>query len=480
MNPVGPRMDPWSPILHQAGIRSTRWNSLTCCMSFKIFPLILILSAIISGCRTDKPEAVTATGDTITKARRATIPEIEAEIKRHIEQTAAAGDGTFHVSDRGKEYRMKLVRVHTEYLASLGADSNFACVDLVEESGDVYDVDFFLNGKPGAMTVTETSVHKLNGKPYYAWKQLPDKTWYRLPMKDAGPGLLGVVEGTDAFDFHYRAVLPEITGKGRLWIPIATSDSFQEIRQLALDFPGDHRLIKDKEFGNTILFATVGPEQSGDSISITYRVRRLERGAVEDRETPAALYLAPNRTMPVGGRFRDIAMQAVKNRDTDDLMKARALYDHVIDNMKYMKYGEFGKGDANHACDVKTGNCTEFHSLFISLARSLGIPSRFAVGASIPSERNEGGIDGYHCWAEFHAGGKWWPVDISEANKYTALATYYFGHHPANRIEFSRGRDLQVNPSPASGPINFLAYPLLEVDGKNVSVRTAFSFKRPD
>jgi hypothetical protein len=69
-------------------------------------------------------------------------------------------------------------------------------------------------------------------------------------------------------------------------------------------------------------------------------------------------------------------------------------------------------------------------------------------------------------------------VDISEGNKYTSLATYYFGHHPANRIEFSRGRDLVVDPGPASGPINFLAYPVLEVNGKPVKVAVEFSFER--
>jgi len=58
-----------------------------------------------------------------------------------------------------------------------------------------------------------------------------------------------------------------------------------------------------------------------------------------------------------------------------------------------------------------------------------------------------------------------WPVDISEADKYLALSTYYFGHHPANRCESSCGRDLKVDPLPVSGPINFLAYPVLEVDG---------------
>ena len=117
-------------------------------------------------------------------------------------------------------------------------------------------------------------------------------------------------------------------------------------------------------------------------------------------------------------------------------------------------------------CDARSGNCSDFHAYFIALARSVGIPARFAIGAAIPSERNDGGIDGYHCWAEFFAEGKWVPVDISEADKNSSLADYYFGHQPANRFELSKGRDLVVDPEPASGPINLLAYPVLEVNGK--------------
>jgi len=54
-------------------------------------------------------------------------------------------------------------------------------------------------------------------------------------------------------------------------------------------------------------------------------------------------------------------------------------------------------------------------------------------------------------------------VDISEAWKNPRLAGYYFGRNPANRFELTKGRDLIVDPAPASGPINFLVYPLLEM-----------------
>jgi len=58
------------------------------------------------------------------------------------------------------------------------------------------------------------------------------------------------------------------------------------------------------------------------------------------------------------------------------------------------------------------------------------------------------------------------------------LSMYYFGHHPANRLEFSRGRDLRVDPAPLSGPINFLAYPIMEVDGEQQVAGIFFGFER--
>jgi hypothetical protein len=45
-------------------------------------------------------------------------------------------------------------------------------------------------------------------------------------------------------------------------------------------------------------------------------------------------------------------------------------------------------------------------------------------------------------------------------------------------VEFSKGRDLVVVPGPESGPINFLAYPLLEVGGVPVQVKPQFGFQR--
>ncbi|MEX0811546.1 MAG: transglutaminase domain-containing protein [Chitinophagales bacterium] len=439
-----------------------------------ITAIILILTACQSG-NGNKEEKQSTEKE---KTAKVDIADIEAGIKNWIEAKTKEGDGYFHINTEDQELRLKLVRVHTEYLSNLGPNRHFACVDLADVSGDVYDVDFFMEGDPGAMEVTQTTVHKLNGKPFYTWKQRKDKTWHRVAVEEASNDLLGVVEGTDKFEFYYEAELPEIDKSAKLWLPIAKSDSFQKIELVSIQAPAEHKIISDDEYANSILYLELEPEHSGKTVKLVYEVERKEK-APYAAEKPSEKYLDSTSLLPVNNRFKAIAAEAIGDkRDDSDLMKARALYDYIIDNMHYRKVGEYGTGDAAHACDSKSGNCTEFHSFFISLARSAEIPARFSIGAAIPSERNEGGIDGYHCWAEFYAEGKWWPVDISEGNKYTALATYYFGRHPANRIELSSGRDIEPEIPLASGPINFFAYPVLEIGDVPAAAKTTFSFKR--
>jgi hypothetical protein len=81
---------------------------------------------------------------------------IQKGIESHIEEQFRLGGGYFELPFRNKKLRLKLVRVHTEYLSKLAPHRYFACVDLADIRGDVYDVDFFLAGDPAAMKVTET------------------------------------------------------------------------------------------------------------------------------------------------------------------------------------------------------------------------------------------------------------------------------------------------------------------------------------
>lgn len=162
------------------------------------------------------------------------------------------------------------------------------------------------------------------------------------------------------------------------------------------------------------------------------------------------------------------------------LAKAQAIYDYTTENLTYDKIGTgWGRGDINYACDLKRGNCTDFHALFIGLCRASGIPARFIIGFPITEGKKEGSIGGYHCWAEFYVDGSGWiPVDSSEASKNKAKKGYYFGNLCENRIEFTQGRDIQLDPPQAGERLNYFIYPYFELDGKPYNdMDMSFSFK---
>ena len=287
-----------------------------------------------------------------------------------------------------------------------------------------------------------------------------------------------IITGSDEFEFVYRVKLPSINGEAHLWMPLARTDAFQTVHVDEFSIPIKWEKMHDRDYGNDICVLNPQAEDSGKIIELHYRVVRKEKTAYLANETNVERYLRPEKLVPLNQTFKTIGEQAIAGK-ANDMERAKALYDHVLGRMRYDRSGTgWGRGDAIFACDARTGNCTDFHSYFIALARAVGIPARFAIGATIPAAKSEGAIEGYHCWAEFFANGQWVPVDISEAWKNPSLADYYFGHNPANRFELTKGRDLVVDPAPASGPINFLVYPLLEIDGKAVKPETSFSFRR--
>jgi hypothetical protein len=118
------------------------------------------------------PPATTSSPQVNILTREVSTTDISAGIKRHIAtERKRSADRKFHVNYRGKNLALDLIKVHDDRLSNLGGGKYFACVDMKGSDGAVYDIDFFMAGQPGSMTVTETSVHKINGKPLYNWKE---------------------------------------------------------------------------------------------------------------------------------------------------------------------------------------------------------------------------------------------------------------------------------------------------------------------
>ncbi|HWO39206.1 MAG TPA: transglutaminase-like domain-containing protein, partial [Candidatus Acidoferrum sp.] len=244
----------------------------------------------------------------------------------------------------------------------------------------------------------------------------------------------------------------------------------------------------ESKYGNQIYYAETTSAQPELHFDIEYEVVRHERVAL-GQNAPHVIRaslsseekqqdLQPDVLVPVTGLPADLAAKVTQGK-TGSLEKARAIYDYVFTTLSYDKTGSgWGRGDVLYACDAKKGNCTDFHSLFIAMARSQGIPARFEIGFPLPPDHHSAEIAGYHCWSDFYVeGGGWIPVDISEAWKHPEKRNYFFGSHDVNRMQFSLGRDLRLSPPQDGKPLNYFVYPYVEVDGREYpNVSLAFSF----
>lgn len=115
------------------------------------------------------------------ETKQVSTADISTGIKRNIDtQSKKSADGKFHAKYEGQDLALDLIKVHDDRLSDLGGGKYFACVDMKATDGKTYDIDFFLTGQPGKMKVTETSVHKIDGKPLYDWKEDNGK-WHKVP-----------------------------------------------------------------------------------------------------------------------------------------------------------------------------------------------------------------------------------------------------------------------------------------------------------
>jgi transglutaminase-like putative cysteine protease len=272
-----------------------------------------------------------------------------------------------------------------------------------------------------------------------------------------------------AFHVEEQYVVPAQSAPIEVWLPVPTDDRWQTITGLKVE-GAPFSLVHDERYGNTA--ARFSLPASGGTVRLSFDAVRHERSADLSHATgkPApdgySLWLEPDRLVPLDDRVKKIAAEVTQGQTTP-LAKARAIYTHTLKTLHYAKKGKgWGTGSFAWACDAKYGNCTDFHAYVIGLMRAVGIPARFQIGLSVPAKLGE--VEGYHCWMDFYLDGVGWvPLDASEAWKDKTKRGYFFGHHDANRIAFSTGRDLRF-PGMKGEPLNYFVFAYAESEGKPV------------
>jgi transglutaminase-like putative cysteine protease len=318
----------------------------------------------------------------------------------------------------------------------------------------------------------------------------------------AGLLLLGPVSAdagaeSRTFTFRYTTTIgPVEAGAGpvHVWVPLAVEDVSQRVvaERFEASIPGGIEV--EPVYGNRFWHGHLD-RSGGEPIRIEVettverRVRHRESATqsagIDAGDDAHRRFLGANARVPVGHPVLDAIRDEVRAKagSGDKAAVSRAIYDWVVENVEYKKMGRgWGNGDTFWACSERYGNCTDFHALFISLARSEGIPARFEIGFPVPEDRDGGEIGGYHCWVQYYLPEtEWFPIDASEAFKHPEKRELFYGTQPADRIHFSTGRDLVLGASHRDAPLNYFVYPYVEVDGRRFEgeMEHSFSFSPP-
>ncbi|MEK7485167.1 MAG: transglutaminase-like domain-containing protein [Planctomycetota bacterium] len=305
------------------------------------------------------------------------------------------------------------------------------------------------------------------------------------------------------FHFTYTAQISKPTNaakKQRIWIPIPQTTAYQDISNLKLacaqiaDFK--YEMKQEDVYGNKMAYLEVADPKEDLSIVLDFDCVRYEHSRMQAPKNPEPQpknkrYLEPSRLLTVDAAVREKA-KTLSSGKTEIRDTLKAFYDEVINLVKYGKPPEkkgtgkgdgWGDGSTQWAREQCIGNCTDFHAYYMALCMASNIPARFEIGAYLLDGKTEGDV-GYHCWAlSWDAKNGWFPVDISEgwkgpnAKNKPELAEYYFGNHCVNRVQFTAGRDITLNPKQDAAPLNYFIYSYSEADGVLLPTTAKFQFK---
>lgn len=294
-------------------------------------------------------------------------------------------------------------------------------------------------------------------------------------------------QGEVAVHFNLNAQTPTDVKNLRLWIPYPISDENQNITDVRLSGNfSQGGIYREGEHGNLALYAEWNRPEKEKILVYTFKVNRKEviKKSFPEKEFSFSkeefkYYLTSTSLGPTTGKVKELAQKITKGKKTN-YAKAKALYDWIITNMHYDRdIKGCGVGDVEKLVVSLAGKCVDIHSVFVTLARSAGVPAREIFGIRMPKDKEGDMTKAHHCWAEFYVPGYGWvPVDPSDVRKAMLEKTmadvkeakhfveYFFGAVDENRIAFQTGRDLMLNPPQNDWKLNYFMYPYAEADGK--------------
>jgi transglutaminase-like putative cysteine protease len=305
-----------------------------------------------------------------------------------------------------------------------------------------------------------------------------------------------VPKGWRTFELTTRL---EPTFADKAWIPLPTFKADDWQRPGNVTWTGNAKVaerVRDARYGAEMLRVEWLADQQSPLIEVSTQVQAQDRSLVPGQGSAPALSdgerkrnLAPTDLLPTDGIVKETADGIVKGQK-DDLAKARALYEWVVENT-FRNPKTLGCGVGDITTMIRTGNlngkCADLNALYVGLARSVGLPARDVYGIRVvPSQfgfkalgaGSENVTKAQHCRAEvWLPGSGWTPVDPADVRKVVleeppgnlaltdpkvvAARGALFGAWEGNWVAFNDAHDVKL-PGAKEGPIPFLMYPQAE------------------
>ncbi len=175
------------------------------------------------------------------------------------------------------------------------------------------------------------------------------------------------------------------------------------------------------------------------TISISAQIAMSATVATQPLERPE-LWLKAERHIEVtdpGIQQQAQALKAVTPKES-----AYRIYAWVSSHLHYRGYMPENQGAA-YALQHQGGDCTEYATLVVALARANGIPARMASGYVLTQDAVVKATD-YHDWAELYIDGKWQLVDAQKGHWLTPSEHYItfqiYGLENPNQSDGFNGR----------------------------------------
>lgn len=314
--------------------------------------------------------------------------------------------------------------------------------------------------------------------------------------------------------------VPQGAHQVRIWFAVPQENTYTAVSEFTADAPF-HVEYRNDSWGNRVGYLEVAnPAQPEITITERFHVRRAEilnhldpsktRPLTDAERKALQRYLLPTTYVIINPDIEKLSAQIVGG-ETNPILASRKIYDWTLNNVTYwVEYPDHmhasKTGSTEFCLGTKSGNCTDFHSLYASLSMAAGIPTRMVYGSLLKPTLDGVPTDAsYHCWIQFYAPNYGWiPLDVALADIYgkefplndknktlVELTTatgyhgfdkskidFYFGNLDDRRVVWSTGRDLMMQPPQDDGPVNAMVEMYAEVDGKTYTDWTRkFTYK---